>query len=295
MKKRPFLTALLILGILFLLFLAGTLAYSGLFGAGAFPIGARVGVVEVAGVIDSSRETIDQILDFKEDDSIKAVVLRIDSPGGGVGPSQEIHEEIKKLAGVKPVVVSMGSVAASGGYYMAAPAARIFANPGTLTGSIGVIMEFTSYQELLEKIGLRNQVVKSGEHKDIGSPARPLSDSDRKILQGVIDDVHRQFIAAVAEGRKMDPEKVRRLADGRIFTGRQALEAGLVDELGNLQDSIEAAAELAGIEGKPRVVFPSREEHKILDYFIEETASRFRRGLHGKSAGGLQFLWSEVQ
>lgn len=287
--------ALLILGALFLFFLAGTLAFSTAFGPGVLPLGAKVGVVEVTGEIDSSRETIEDILSFREDNSIKAVVLRIDSPGGGVGPSQEIHEEVKKLAAIKPVVASMGSVAASGGYYMAVPAVRIFANPGTLTGSIGVIMEFTSYQQLLEKVGLKNHVVKSGEHKDIGSPTRPMSENDRKILQGVIDDVHQQFIAAVAEGRKMEPARVGKLADGRIFTGRQAVEAGLVDSLGNLQDSIEAAAKLAEIDGEPRIIYPSRKEPHFIDYFMQQAISQLRHGLYGRTRSGLQFLWSDVQ
>jgi protease-4 len=294
MKKRPFLPALLIFGALILFFFVGTLVFSSSRGSRLLSFGSKVGVVEVAGEIDSSRETIEDILNFKEDTSIKAVVLRIDSPGGGVGPSQEIHEEVKKLAEVKPVVASMGSVAASGGYYMAVPAKKIFANAGTLTGSIGVIMEFTSYQVLLEKVGLKSQVVKSGEHKDIGSPTRPMSENDRKILQSVIDDVHRQFVTAVAEGRKMKPDVVQKLADGRIFTGRQALELGLVDSLGNLQDSIDAAANLAGIVGEPRIVYPSRDEPGFLDYLIQESVSYFKRGLHGRTRHGLQFLWSEV-
>jgi protease-4 len=189
----------------------------------------------------------------------------------------------------------MGSVAASGGYYIAAPAAKILANPGTITGSIGVIMEFTNIRELLDKIGLSNQVIKSGQHKDIGSPIRPMTEADRKILQTMIDDVHRQFITAVAEGRHLDPDTVRHLADGRIYSGRQALEAGLVDQLGNLQDAIDVAGKMAGITEKPRVIYPPEERAPFLEYFVEETISHIRQELHEQSAGGLKFLWSGVE
>jgi protease-4 len=295
MKKRPFLMALLLLGAVFIFFVALVYAISSIMGrAGSLPIGKKVGVIEVTGVIAASKDIIEQLIDFRDDDTVKAIVLRVDSPGGGVGPSQEIYEEVRKTLDVKPVVVSMGSVAASGGYYIAVPARRILANPGSITGSIGVIMEFTNFQELLQKIGLRSDVVKSGEHKDIGSPIRPMTESDRKILQTMIDDVHSQFIDAVAEGRKMDPDIVRALADGRIFTGRQAMAAGLVDELGNLQDAIDAAAELAGIEGKPKVVYPPEEKSGILDYLVQETISQLRHGLQGQGSPGLRYIWSGI-
>lgn len=287
--------ALIVLGAIFLFFLALVYAFSGMMGhSSRLPIGEKVGVIEVEGVIVSSKETIEQLIDFRDDDSVKAIVLRVDSPGGGVGPSQEIYEEVKKAVEVKPLVVSMGSVAASGGYYIAVPARRILANPGTITGSIGVIMEFTNFQELLEKIGLQSQVVKSGEHKDIGSPVRPMSDEDRKILQAMIDDVHQQFVAAVAEGRNLAPEKVRPLADGRIYTGRQALAAGLVDELGNLQDSVAVAAEMAGITGEPRVVYPPRKKPDFFQYLVEESVSQLRHGLQQSESAGLKFIWSGI-
>ncbi|BCR05419.1 multidrug transporter [Desulfuromonas versatilis] len=296
MKKRPFLMAFLTLGAIFLFFLALVYAVSGLSGPSrSFPIGEKIGVIEIAGVITASKTINEQLVNFREDSSVKAIVLRIDSPGGGVGPSQEIYEEVRKANEIKPVVASMGSVAASGGYYVAAPARSILANPGTITGSIGVIMEFTNFQELLEKIGLKSQVVKSGEHKDIGSPVRPMSEADRAILQSLIDDVHAQFVSAVAEGRQMTTEEVAPLADGRIFTGRQALEQGLVDELGNLQDAIDVAARMAGIEGEPRVIYPAEKKPKIFDYLIEETASQLQRGLQERGGAGPQFLWSGVK
>ena len=212
-------------------------------------VGEKVGIIEVNGVIFSSKKVIRQLDEFKNSDSVKAIVLRIDSPGGSVGPSQEIFEELKKVSKIKPLVVSMGAVAASGGYYIAVPAKRIFANPGTITGSIGVIMEFLNIQELSRKIGFTSHVVKSGENKDIGSPLHALRPGQQKILQELIDDVHLQFMEAVAESRNMELAKVKGLADGRVFSGRQALKAGLVDELGNLRDAIEYAAKEANISG----------------------------------------------
>ncbi len=296
MKKRPFLMATLTLGAIFLFFLVVVVAISGLTGpAKSFPIGEKVGVIEVQGIITSSQSTIERLHDFRKDSSVKAIVLRIDSPGGGVGPSQEIYQEVKKVDAEKPVVVSMGSVAASGGYYIAAPARRILANPGTITGSIGVIMEFTNFQELLSKVGLKNQVVKSGKHKDIGSPVRAMTEADRKILQNLIDDVHQQFVSAVAQGRGLRHEQVLPLADGRIFTGRQALESGLVDELGNLQDAIGVAAVMVGIKGEPRVVYPPQDKPDIFDYFLEEAGARLQQVLQQRAVVGPQFLWSGIE
>jgi protease IV len=222
------------------------------------PIGERLALVRVEGPILDSKDVIDELKTYVKDPSIKAIVLRIDSPGGAVAPSQEIYEEIRKAVAKKKVVVSMGSVAASGGYYIASPATRIVANPGTLTGSIGVIMEIPNIEGLMNKIGVKTEVIKSGTHKDIASVFRGIKKEERQILQGVLDNVHEQFIKAVAEGRKMLIEDVKRIADGRVFTGEQALKAGLVDEIGNLEDAIKAAAKLTGIKGEPAVV--SKEE-----------------------------------
>jgi protease-4 len=228
------------------------------------PIGNKVAVVRIEGPIIDSKTSIDEIKDYVKDSSIKAIILRVDSPGGAVAPSQEIREEVKKAKLKKKVIVSMGSVAASGGYYISTPANRIFANPGTLTGSIGAIMEIPNLEGLMDKIGVRTEVIKSGKHKDIASVFRKMEKEERAILQGVLDDVHEQFIKAVSKDRKMPVEKVEKLADGRIFTGKQALEAGLVDELGNLEDAISAAAKLAGIKGDPHVV-SKKEKFSVLD------------------------------
>lgn len=220
----------------------------------------RIALIRVEGVILDAQQTVGELKKFGDSPSVKAIVLRIDSPGGGVVPSQEIHDAVLRVRNKqnKAVVASMGTVAASGGYYIAAASDRIIANPGTLTGSIGVIMELANLEGLLKKIGVENVVVKSGRHKDIGSPFRKMSDEDRRILQSVMDDVHTQFIEAVAEGRSLEVSDVRPLADGRIFTGRQAKDIKLVDELGDLDDAIKLAAELGGIEGEPKVVEPRK-------------------------------------
>lgn len=223
-------------------------------GAGA----DKVAVVELDGIITESTEFTRDLRQLAERRDIKAVVLRIDSPGGAVGPSQEIYREIQRLREKKKVVASMGTVAASGGYYAAVAAEKIVANPGTITGSIGVIIELFNVQELLGKLGLKGYVVKSGRFKDVGSPLREMDEEERALLQSVIDDVNSQFVEAVAAGRGLPPEAVGRLADGRIFTGAQARAEGLVDELGSLHDAIELSARLAGIEGEPEVIYPRK-------------------------------------
>jgi protease-4 len=237
-------------------------------------VGGGVGLVEVRGLIVDSQETVKQLHDFARDDHVKAVVLRIESPGGVVGPSQEIYAEVKKLAGRKKVVVSMGSVAASGGYYIAVPANVIFANPGTITGSIGVLMKFTNVEGLMGKIGMKAFTLKTGKFKDAGSPLRPMSDEEKAMLQGVIDSTQGQFVNAVAEGRKLPREQVASIADGRIFTGEQAREVKLVDKLGTLQDAIDEAGKLAGIKGEPQLIRPPKKKKLLLDLLAEETASR---------------------
>jgi len=241
----------------------------------------KVALVKVEGVLVTSTPVVDEIRNYAEDPSIKAIILRIDSPGGGVVVSQEIFNAVQnaKKEG-KKIVVSMGTVAASGGYYVAAAADRIVANPGTLTGSIGVIMHFTVIEKLLDKIGVKGQVIKAGEYKDMGSPFRDMTPQEKKLLQNVMDDVHNQFIEAVikgrnealAEGRKLSQEEVRAIADGRIFTGRQAYELRLVDELGDLSDSIRIAGSLAGIKGKPHVI-EKKKKIPFLEYLREETAT----------------------
>jgi protease-4 len=234
----------------------------------AFEFGEKVGVVEIKGVIADAKETVLQLKRFRKNKDVKAIVLRIDSPGGGVGPSQEIYAEVKKTTRTKKVVASMGAIAASGGYYVAAAADQLVANPGTITGSIGVLMEFANMEELFKKIGLSAVVLKSGDYKDTGSPLRKMTPKERELLQGFIDNVHQQFVTAVAEGRKMSEESVRAIADGRILSGEQAQKLGLLDRLGNMEDAIAIAAELGGIKGEPSVIYAEKEKFSILELIL---------------------------
>jgi len=199
-------------------------------------------------------------------------VIRIDSPGGAVGPSQEIFREIRKTSKSKKVVASMGSIAASGGYYIAAGTDGIVANPGTITGSIGVIMGFTNYQKLLSKIGLVPIVIKSGEYKDMGSPVREMKPEEKRILKEFARKIHRQFIQDIVEGRKMEKAKVKSLADGRIFTGKESKELGLVDRIGNLEDAVEWAGRLGGIKGKISTVYAREKKFSLINYITDSSA-----------------------
>lgn len=226
----------------------------------------KVAVVTVKGVIVDSRSTVEEIKHYRKNPTVKAIVLRVESPGGAVVPSQEIYEEIKRTVKVKPVVVSMGTVAASGGYYISCIATKIIANPGTLTGSIGVLIEIPNIKGLLDKIGIKSEVVKSGRYKDITSPLKPLQSDEKEVLQKLIDDVHGQFIHAVSEGRKMPVEEVKKIADGRVFTGLKAKELGLVDEIGDLDYAIKVAADLAKIKGEPEIIYKKK---SILDELLK--------------------------
>ncbi len=286
MKRKRILVGLMaIVGLLafffILLFLIGQFSLRS--GPSKFAFGDKIAIIEVRGLITQSQSIIEELHQHRDDQGVKAIVLRIDSPGGGVGPSQEIYREVMKIKSEnkKKVVTSMGSVAASGGYYIASASDLIVANPGTITGSIGVLMEFTNIEELFRKIGIKGVVIKSGEHKDIGSPFREMTPEEKRLIQSVIDNVHQQFIQAVADGRKMDRSRVAQVADGRILTGEQAKQLGLVDQLGNLQDAIDTAAKLAGIEGKPQIVYPKR-KFSLLDLLIEGVTEAILNALHEK-------------
>lgn len=232
--------------------------------------GGTIAVVELNEAITSSQSIVRQFKRYRENVGVRAIVFRIESPGGGVSASQEIYEEVKKTRKYgKPVVVSMGSVAASGGYYVALGADRIVANPGSITGSIGVISQFMHVNGLLDKIGVSSTTIKSGALKDAGSPFRPMTAEDRKYFQEMIDDVHDQFITAVADERKMPKERVKRIADGRVFTGRKALALGLVDTLGTYQDAVRIAADLAGLGTAPRIII-ERKKERLSDMIFGE-------------------------
>jgi protease-4 len=257
LNKRSAATLLVLFGGLFLLFLVFMAILSVALGGVGPRGGIAVGVVELKGVIHDSRKVSEQLWEMAEGDA-PALVLRIDSPGGSVGPSQEIYEEvlrIRKETG-KPVVASMGAVAASGGYYAAIACDRIVANPGTITGSVGVIMQTASAEEWVDLARLDIEVFKSGALKDSGSPVRELSVADRSLFQGMIKDIFEQFHGAVRERRELSDEAAATVADGRVLSGRQAKELGLVDKLGNLGSAARLALELAGVEGTPRLVYP---------------------------------------
>ena len=221
--------------------------------------GGRVAIVEVEGVILEVDDLVRELQSYRDNPSVRAVVVRINSPGGVVGPTQEVHGALLKLreAG-KPVVASLGALAASGGYYIAVAADRIYANPGTLTGSIGVIMQMPNVDGLLKKVGVDYVVVKAGQYKDLGNFARPIRPDERQVLQSLLDDVHGQFIDAVATGRKLQRAQVVRFADGRIFSGAQAKSLSMVDALGSLEDAVNAAGTLAGLRVPPKVITPRR-------------------------------------
>ncbi len=291
MKKHPVLAGMLALGVLFTLFVISIWVLS-YFSAREESLwgGEKIAVVEIKGVILDPQPIVEKLIKFKKSEKIKAVVLRIDSPGGAVGPAQEIYAEILKLKKEKKVLASMGSVAASGGYYVACAADKIVANPGTITGSIGVIVESLNVEELFRKIGLEAMVIKSGRLKDLGSPTRKMTDEERKVLQEVLDNVHEQFIRAVAEGRNMPVDKVRPLADGRIFSGDQAATLGLVDSLGGLEDTIAMAAKMAGLKGEPEVIYPEKKRFSILDLLQGATQKIFQS--IAENSPSLYFLYS---
>jgi protease-4 len=234
------------------------------------PLGKRVALVEIYGPIYGSRSIVRQLKQYAEDGSVPAIVLRIDSPGGVASASQEIYEQVHKVRQEgKKVVASMGGVAASGGYYVACAADSIMANPASLTGSIGVQMEFPNTEELFKKIGVQFQVVKSGAHKDIGSPHRPMTKEEKRLLQEVIDDTYHQFVEVVVNQRGIPEEEVLTLADGRIFSGRQALQLGLVDRMGTYEDAIAMAARMGGIKGKPQIIKERPKKVSLFDFLFQ--------------------------
>jgi protease-4 len=271
---------------LFSIFLANFLGFNG-----DFSHSEKIAVINIENVISHSSDVVRQIKKYADDNSIKAIVLRIDSPGGSVAPAQEIYNEILKVRknSGKKVITSMGNISASGGYYIACASDKIVANPGTLTGSIGVIMAFSNIEELMGKIGLKSEVIKSGKYKDIGSPTRKFTAEDRRILQDLIDDVHDQFVNVVSKGRNLDIQKVKELSDGRIFTGRQALKEGLVDKLGSFEDTIEMVAKMVNIQGKPKIVSEKKETNIFFKLLEEKVFSYFPS--QSQLLPGLQFLW----
>jgi protease-4 len=254
--------------------------------------GDKIGVIPINGVITDADSIIEQLIRFRRDKGIKAIILRIDSPGGGVGPSQEIYSETRRTTQAKKVIASLGSLTASGAYYIAAGADKIVANPGTLTGSIGVLMEFITIEELLKKIGIEMQVIKSGEFKDIGALNRKMTDREREMLMRLLEDIRNQFVTAVAQGRSMPREKVFEIADGRIFSGREAKKIGLVDSLGNFRDAVDLAKKVANIKGEVKLVYPERKRRSILwDLLFKDLIDSIINRID-RHYGLLQYRWN---
>lgn len=287
MKKNPLLVLLGVSGLFFCLFLVFVFATMGnivrdktLIGRG----GVSIGVVKLKGVIMDSQKTLKELKDFEEDSSIKAVLIRIDSPGGAVGPSQEIHDAVLRVGKTKPVVASFESVAASGGFYVAVAAQKIVSNAGTLTGSIGVIMDFANLSELYKWVKVERFNIKSGKFKDIGSENRPMTADERAFLQELIGNVYEQFLKAVATGRHLPVETVRPIADGRIMTGEQAFNYKLVDKLGGLDVALDQVKELAKIDAKTKLnlVYPEPKKRSILEVLGGGAAEGLMHGLMEK-------------
>jgi protease-4 len=291
--NRPITLVLIILGIAILFFgtlmaIVLSLSRSTL----TLSLSNKIGVIPINGVIRDADAITEQLIAFRDDKQIKAIILRINSPGGGVGPSQEIYSETRRTTKTKKVVASLGSVAASGGYYVASAADSVVANPGTLTGSIGVLMEFVRFEELLKKIGVEMQVIKSGEFKDIGSPNRKMTKEEREILTRILEDIRNQFVTAVSQGRNMPEEKVLELADGRVFSGREAKRLGLVDSLGNFQDAVNVAKRMAHIRGKVKLVYPVKKKRSLLwDLLFKDLFDALMNRLD-RPSGLLEYRWN---
>ncbi|MCH8029229.1 MAG: signal peptide peptidase SppA [Candidatus Dadabacteria bacterium] len=292
---RALLIALVVLIVVFFVFVLGIGVGFFLSGDSGFGVGERVAVLTIEDLILDSKDYLESLYKISKDDSIKAVVIRINSPGGAVGPSQEIYSEIKDLSEIKPVVASIGTVGASGGYYIACAADKIFANPGSITGSIGVVAQFVSYEKLLEWAKLDVEVIKSGEYKDVGSPLRKMTAPERDYIQGLIDDVHMQFIGAVSRERELTIEEVNKIADGRIFTGEQAAKLKLIDELGTLSDAIDEAGALGGIEAEPEVEYYPKERYRFFDLFADKINIPGLSRMPQRKAFGLFYLVDIIQ
>jgi protease-4 len=249
--------------------------------------GPRIGVVQIKGLITSSRKPIEELRRFRKDTTIKAIVVRIESPGGSVGPSQEIYREIERTRQKKVVVASLGAVAASGGYYIAAACEKIVASPGTITGSIGVISQTTHVHELISMARVQTHTFKSGALKDVGSPLRAMGEEDRAFMQGFVGEVYKQFLRDVAKARKRPVDKIRPVADGRIVSGEQALAAGLIDKLGNFTDALEAAGELAKVKGEPVPIYP-RAHKSLLAELLTDSVEIVAQAIRGAVSDSTQ-------
>ncbi len=287
---RGIFLAIVILFLLIFIFLAGIGSGLLLSGDSSFSSGDKVAVLRVEDVILDSQIYLESLDAIAKNDSVKALVVRINSPGGAVGPSQEIFSELKKLGKELPIVASIGGVGASGGYYIACAAQKIYANPGAITGSIGVIAQFASYEKLLDWAMIDVEVIKSGKYKDVGSSFRKMNEADKQYIQQLIDNVYEQFKSAVADARDLDTKQIDKVADGKIYTGEQALNLKLIDELGTINDAISMAGDLGGIEGKPEVIYFPKKKSRLMDLLNSKVATSFLTGVPTKSRFGLFYL-----
>ncbi len=287
---RGIFLAIVILFLLIFTFLAGIGSGLLISGGTSFSSGDKVAVLRVKDVILDSQIYLDSIDAIAKDDDVKALVVRSDSPGGSVGPSQEIYSELKELGKELPIVASIGGVGASGGYYIACAAEKIYANPGSITGSIGVIAQFASYEKLLDWAKIDVEVIKSGKYKDVGSPFREMSEADKRYIQDLIDNVYSQFKLVVANARNLDTKQIDKVADGKIYTGEQALNLKLIDELGTINDAIKMAGKLGGIEGEPEVINLPKKRSRLMDLLNSKIDTNILTSVPTKSRFGLFYL-----
>jgi protease-4 len=295
-KRGPIMIVLVIL-VCAALFLGGTMIVIGkILGSpqASLSFGNKIGVIPIIGPINDSHKVLRYLVKFRKDRGVQAIIVRINSPGGRVAPAQEIYREIQKTAATKSVIVSIGDMAASGGYYIAAAGDKIIANPGTMLGSIGVIIEFLQIQELLQKAGVGFEVLKSGEFKDIGSPHREMTPRERSLMMDLIRDIQEQFVKAVAQGRDLPLDQVREIADGRVFSGIKGKELGLIDRLGNFQDAVSLAKEIAGIKGEATLVYPERPKVSLLELLIQGVAKGLAEASRELLQTRLEYRWDGI-
>lgn len=291
MENRGWLTVLLVFGGLFVVLIACSIVLVMVFGDGAGFGSSKIGVIEIQGPITKSKETLEDIRNFENKESVKGIIVRINSPGGAVAPSQEIYQAVQSAKEEKPLVASMGTTAASGGYYIACGSDVIFANPGTVTGSIGVITQLFNIEKLLDDIDIQVNTIKTGEFKDAGSPFKEFTEKQREYFAQLLQDIYDQFVGAVADSRELDESRVEKLADGRVFTGRQAQEKGLVDKLGSLEDAKDYLKEEEGLEDV-ELTYPPKDDMNFLSGVVQQISDSVAREAKSQSTPLVEYRYA---